>query len=80
MPMERLFGAAEIQQRRYHQSANEDWTAFFGAACSGIEAPTRADDDFAQFEALNREVFDAFASAGRIQIEYETRVSFGQLQ
>jgi len=54
------------------------WTAFFGAACAGIEAPERTDRDFMQFEAINREVFDAFAVDSKIQIDYETRVSFGQ--
>jgi hypothetical protein len=54
------------------------WTAFFGAACAGIEAPERTDRDFRRFEAINREVFDAFAVDGKIQIDYETRLSFGQ--
>ena len=35
-------------------------------------------DHFMQFEAINREVFDAFAVDSKIQIDYETRVSFGQ--
>ena len=35
---------------------------FFGAACSGIEAPERDDPDFAAFESINREVFEAFPS------------------
>ena len=56
----------------------EDWGSFFGAACAGIEAPERADKEFVEFEAINREVLDAFAVAGKIRIEYETTVSFGQ--
>lgn len=77
-PVERLFGDGPIQRLRYRQFHRENWTAFFGAACSGIEAPTRRDQEFSQFEAINREVFDTFAMNGIIQIEYETQVMYGQ--
>ncbi|HNT76522.1 MAG TPA: class I SAM-dependent methyltransferase [Anaerolineae bacterium] len=77
-PVQNLFGEGQLHTLRYRQSHTEDWTAFFGAACSGIEAPTCSDQDFVEFEALNRQVFDAFAVDGKIQIDYETQVSFGQ--
>jgi SAM-dependent methyltransferase len=77
-PLENLFGDNQLQTLSYGQSHMEDWTGFFGAARAGIEAPERTDPDFAQFEAINREVFDAFAVDGRIKIDYETRTSFGQ--
>lgn len=77
-PIQGLFGSGQIHTLSYRQSHMEDWTAFFGAACAGIEAPGRGDQEFVQFEALNREVFDAFAVNGKIQIDYETQVSFGQ--
>jgi ubiquinone/menaquinone biosynthesis C-methylase UbiE len=77
-PIENLFGSGQLHTLSYSQSYTEDWTSFFGAACAGIEAPERADEDFSQFEAINREVFDAFAVDGKIKIDYETRVSFGQ--
>ena len=35
-------------------------------------------DHFVRFEAINREVFDAFALAGKIRIDYEICVSFGR--
>jgi SAM-dependent methyltransferase len=73
-----LFGECPIYKLSYPQMHTEDWTAFFGAACSGIEAPEKGDEDFAEFEKLNWEVFDAFAVNGRLSIEYETRVVFGQ--
>jgi SAM-dependent methyltransferase len=78
MPMQDLFGEGQIRTLTYCQAHIEDWTAFFGAACAGIEAPESSDADFAQFEAINREVFDAFAVNGKIRIDYETQVSFGQ--
>lgn len=77
-PIENLFGRGQIHRLSYPQSHTEDWTAFFGAACAGIEAPERTDQDFVQFEAVNREVFDAFAADDKIRIDYETCVSFGQ--
>ena len=78
-PVQDLFGDGQIHTLSYRQSHPEDWTAFFGAACAGIEAPKPNDRDFEQFEALNREVFDTFAVNSKIQIVYETQVSFGQL-
>ena len=77
-PIQALFGDAQIQEISFRQSQREDWTAFFGAACAGIEAPEPGDPEFGQFEGLNREVFDRFAVNGEIQIDYETQVTFGQ--
>ena len=77
-PAQELFGKCQTQTLSYRQSHREDWTAFFGAACAGIEAPSPGAREFAQFEAINREVFDAFASQGQIQLEYETAVLFGR--
>ena len=76
--VEQLFGGCEMQALSYRQSISEGWEAFFGAARAGIEAPERSDGDFARFEKINREVFDAFAVDGRMRIEYETQVSFGR--
>jgi hypothetical protein len=78
LPLEALFGAAPQQTLSFPQTHTQDWTAFFGAACSGIESPEPDDPDFAAFEAINREVFEAFAVEGVFTIEYETRVTFGQ--
>jgi SAM-dependent methyltransferase len=77
-PIQNLFGKGQIYTLSYPQSHTGDWTAFFGAACAGLEAPEHNDRDFAQFEAINREVFDTFAVNGKIQIDYETQLSFGQ--
>jgi SAM-dependent methyltransferase len=77
-PVSELFGHDQLQTLRYRQAHSEDWTAFFGAARAGIEAPEPDEPAFAQFEALNREVFDAFAVKGEVQIDYETVVTFGR--
>jgi len=77
-PVHDLFGTAQIHTLGYLQSHTEDWTAFFSAACAGIEAPECNEQTFAQFEVVNREVFDTFAHNGKIVINYETQVSFGQ--
>jgi SAM-dependent methyltransferase len=77
-PAHALFGEGHIHTRSYHESRTDDWTAFFGAACGGLEAPEPGDQDFGPFETLHREVFEAFAVNGAIQIDYETQVSFGQ--
>ncbi len=79
MPLEALFGDSSLKRLYYRQSHQEDWVAFFSSACSGIEAPEPQDRDFTQFEAINREVFDAFAVDGQIEIDYETEVVYGQL-
>jgi hypothetical protein len=73
-----LFGDGQIHKLSYRQSSTEDWTAFFGAACAGIEAPEPADQEFVQFEIINREVFNHFTINDRIRIDYETQVSYGQ--
>ena len=78
MPVEQLFGDHPIHTLHYAQSLAEDLEAFWGMARSGIEAPTPDDEDFARFEEINREVFDAFAVNGRMKIDYETKVSLGQ--
>ncbi len=77
-PIQALFGEAQIHTLNYCQSHTEDWAAFLGAACAAIDAPERQEKDFAQFEALNRETFKAYAVDGLIQIDYETQISFGQ--
>lgn len=77
-PVDRLFGGCQTSTLAYRQSHTEGWEAFFGAARAGIEAPDEADSEFARFEQINREVFDALSTGGQITIEYETRVLFGQ--
>ena len=77
-PVERLFGGSQTSELTYQLSQTDGWEAFFGAARAGIEAPDREGSEFARFEQINREVFDALSADGRIKIEYETRVLFGQ--
>lgn len=76
--VEQLFGGCEMCALSYRQFISEGWDAFFGAARAGIEAPERDDRDFARVEEINRDIFDTFAVDGRMRIDYETRVSFGQ--
>jgi ubiquinone/menaquinone biosynthesis C-methylase UbiE len=78
MPIENLFGEHPIHTLHYAQSSTEDWEAFWGSACSGIEAPSPHDEDFARFEAINKEVFNNFAVNNRIRIDYEITVYMGQ--
>jgi SAM-dependent methyltransferase len=78
MPTQALFGEGHIHTRSYRQSRTDDWTTFFGAACAWLEAPGPGDQEFGPFEAIYREVFEAFAVDGGIKIDYETHVAFGQ--
>lgn len=78
LPVEALFGRAPTRSLSVPQTCHEGWNAFFGAACAGLEAPEPGGPEFKQFEAIHREVFDAFAVQGEILIEYETLVTFGQ--
>jgi SAM-dependent methyltransferase len=78
LPVEALFGSAPTLSLSAPQTCREDWDAFFGAACAGIEAPEPGDPQFAHFEALHRHVFDSCAVDGELQIEYQTLVTFGQ--
>jgi SAM-dependent methyltransferase len=78
LPVEVLFGRAPTLSLSVPQTCREDWEAFFGAACAGIEAPESGDPEFAQFEEIHRQVFDTFAVNGQLQIEYQTLVTFGQ--
>ena len=78
MPREELFGEGQIHTRTYQQSRIDDWTTFFGTACTWLEAPEPGDPEFEQYESLNREVFEAFAVNGAVKIDYETQLAFGQ--
>jgi len=78
-PLSALFGAAPLETLRFPQTQREDWAEFFGAACAGIEAPEQGEAAFAGFEAINREVFEAFAVDGMISIDYETTAKVGRL-
>ena len=77
-PIEMLFGNGATHTLSYPQVVKEGWEAFFGSACSGIEAPEREDSEFSQFEQINREVFEAFSVGDKIQIDYNTTVLLGQ--
>jgi len=78
MPERKLFGNCDIHRRSYRQSRTDDWTTFLGSECSALEAPEPGDPEFGLFEAIIREVFDAFAVNGIVQVEYETQITFGQ--
>ena len=78
LPPETLFGEGHIHRRTYSQSRTDDWTTFFGSACTWLEAPEPGDEEFAPFEKLNRDVFEAFAVNGAVKIDYETHLAFGQ--
>ena len=78
LPMQELFGEGHIHTRSYQQSRTDDWTTFFGSACTWLEAPEPGDPEFGPYETLNREVFEAFAVNGEVRIDYETQVAFGQ--
>lgn len=58
----------------------EEWEYFFGAACSGMEAPESDDPEFYEFKAIQREVFDKFALNGQLKVDYETIVTLGKLK
>jgi|SRR5579859_607882 len=77
-PIEELFGDSPLETLSYRQTHRQDWTAFLGAACSGIESPEPGEPDFARFEAIQREVFGGFAVNGEFEMAYETKVTFGQ--
>jgi SAM-dependent methyltransferase len=79
MSIQDLFGTRPVRVLNYPQVLAEDWTDYFNGACTGIEAPEPGDPEFEQFKAINRMVFEAFAVDGRIRMNYETRVHFGQL-
>lgn len=78
LPVDNLFSGQPMQALHYAQTFTENWAAFWGSAQSGIEAPEPADPDFAQFQAINWEVFDAFSVDGQFEVAYETHVFFGQ--
>lgn len=78
LPPEALFGEGQIHTRSYPQSRSDDWTTFFGSACTWLEAPEPGDQEFGPFEKLNRDVFEAFAVNGVVKIDYETHLAFGQ--
>ena len=77
-PQQNLFGNATVNTRSYSQSTLVNWESFWGAARAGIESPEKYENSFAQFKAINREVFDAFAENQKLRLEYETRISWSR--
>ena len=77
-PVEELFLDAEIRCLTVLNTHHQDWDAFFGAACSGIEAPEATDAEFGRFEQMNREFFETKAVDGVLELSYQTEVSYGQ--
>jgi hypothetical protein len=77
-PLSALFGQAPLKTWTEALAHTQDWTASFGAAQSGMEAPERGEAAFARFEALNRQVFETFAAAGKITLAYSVSVTLGK--
>ena len=80
LPLEPLFGEAELMTITVSHEVSLDWTSFFGNASSAIEAPEPGDPEFDAFTQINRAVFDEFAAYDRLRLQCETRIRCGRLR
>jgi hypothetical protein len=75
----RFFGSFKRELRLLPNFQDFDYAALEGRLLSSSYAPQAGDPSHAPMVAELRRVFDAYQSGGRIRMEYDTKLYFGQL-
>ena len=76
----RLFGAIKSESRRYLDNEEDlDFEALQGRLLSGSYAPLPGDDRIEPMLLELKELFDRFAVDGRVKLQYQTAVYWGDL-
>jgi SAM-dependent methyltransferase len=73
-----FFAPSEFQQRVFHMSQEFDYAGLEGRLLSSSYTPQPGDAKYApMLRELNR-IFEAHQAGGRVSLEYDTRVYYGQ--
>jgi SAM-dependent methyltransferase len=74
-----FFGDVPCLGRDLKYDQSFDWDGLSGRLHSSSYAPTEEHENYAPMMSELRRLFDAHAENGRLRMEYETKVYFGQL-
>jgi SAM-dependent methyltransferase len=75
----RFFGPFKREQRILLNFQDLDYAAFEGRLLSSSYAPQPGHPSHAPMLAELRRIFDAYQSGGKVRMEYDTKLYFGQL-
>jgi SAM-dependent methyltransferase len=75
-----FFGAARCRERNLSYSQVFGWDGLAGRLHSSSYAPTEGHANYAPMMAELKRIFDAHQEDGRLRMEYETKIYFGQLK
>jgi SAM-dependent methyltransferase len=75
-----FFGAVACAERSLSYTQLFDWDGLAGRLHSSSYAPTEQQANYAPMMVELQRIFDAYQEGGRVPMEYETKIYFGQLK
>jgi SAM-dependent methyltransferase len=75
-----FFAPSEFQQRVFHMSQEFDYAGLEGRLLSSSYTPQPSDAKYASMLRELRRIFETHQAEGRVSVEYDTRVYYGQLE
>jgi hypothetical protein len=75
-----FFGEVQFGERELSNSQIFDWKGLTGRLHSSSYAPTEGHVNYAPMMAELKRIFDAHQEDGRLRMEYQTIIYFGQLR
>jgi SAM-dependent methyltransferase len=75
-----FFGDVPFAERELNNSQEFDWEGLVGRLRSSSYAPTNGHANYVPMMAELRRIFDLHQESGRLRMEYETKIYFGQLK
>ena len=75
----KFFGSLKHELRVLPNFQDFDYTALEGRLLSSSYAPQAGHPSHAPMLAELRRIFDAYQSGGKVRMEYDTKLYFGQL-
>jgi ubiquinone/menaquinone biosynthesis C-methylase UbiE len=75
-----FFAPSEFQKRKFSMSQEFDYAGLEGRLLSSSYTPRASDANYASMLRELRRIFGAHQARGRVSLEYDTRVYYGQLE
>jgi ubiquinone/menaquinone biosynthesis C-methylase UbiE len=75
-----FFAPSEFQERKFSMSQEFDYAGLEGRLLSSSYTPRASDANYASMLRELRRIFGAHQARGRVSLEYDTRVYYGQLE
>lgn len=75
-----FFGEVACTERNLNYTQLFDWDGLAGRLHSSSYAPTEDQANYAPMMVELKRIFDAYQEGGRLPMEYETKIYFGQLK